>query len=555
MDRTDNIGLLRNLSALVDFSNLINSSLDINFILNNILLTCMGKFHTTRAMVVLFDREGMPYINLTKGFINAPEIPEKLNSNDETLDNFMQNCQFAIRKEINSATGTIGLIFLGKKLSGEGYNKTDIEFLGTIINIGATAIENSLTVEELKRVNRELDSKVNQLSSLFDLSKEFSGLLKIETIGKLLAFSLIGQMTVSEFAIVICSGKKYQILETKFDKNKITAFLNNCDAKKINNVIVGRQFKDELTLLNELGVELIVPMQIKGETKGLIMLGERKNRKKYEQTDIEFISSLGSIAIISIENVLLFETALEKQRMEKDLETARTIQKNLLPKYIPKFDTIEIAAFNESAKIVGGDYYDIIQLDNENLLIAIADVSGKGVPASLLMANLQAFIKTICKMKLPLDRATNLINDLIAENTTMGDYVTFFWSVFNMKSKELTYVNAGHNPPFLIREGKINKLKKGGMIIGFLPTTIPYESETIKLQKGDFLILYTDGITEAMDRNNNEYTDEKFENLVAQLKEESPYDAMRIIKESVDNHTKDAEQSDDLTYIVAKVIK
>jgi sigma-B regulation protein RsbU (phosphoserine phosphatase) len=555
MDKTDNIGLLRNLSALVDFSNLINSSLDINFILNNILLTCMGKFHTTKGLIVLFDREGKPYINLSKGFLNAPEIPEDLNTNDEALDNFIQTCQFSIRKEINSTTGAIGVIFLGRKLTGKEYDKTDLEFLSTIINIGATAIENSLTVEELKRVNRELDSKVNQLSSLFDLSKEFSGLLKIETIGKLLAFSLIGQMTVSEFAIVICSGEKYRILETKYDRNKIALFLDKCDAGKINTVITKGQFTEELTPLTELGVELIAPMQIKGETKGLIMLGERKNRKKYEQTDIEFISSLGSIAIISIENALLFETALEKQRMEKDLETARTIQKNLLPKSIPKFDTIEIAAYNESAKIVGGDYFDVIKLDEDNVLIAIADVSGKGVPASLLMANLQAFLKTICKMKLPLDKATNLINDLIAENTTMGNYVTFFWSVFNTESKELTYVNAGHNPPFLIRDGKITKLKKGGMIIGFLPTTIPYESETVKLQKGDYLILYTDGITEAMDKDNKEFTDEKFEKLVCSLNEESPYEAMKIIKKSIDEHVKGAEQSDDLTYIVAKVLK
>ncbi|AFN75093.1 protein serine/threonine phosphatase [Melioribacter roseus P3M-2] len=555
MDKTDNIGLLRNLSALVDFSNLINSSLDINFILNNILLTCMGKFHTTKGLIVLFDRAGKPNINISKGFLNAPEIPEDLYTNDEALDNFIQDCQFSIRKEINSTTGAIGVIFLGRKLTGKEYDKTDLEFLSTIINIGATAIENSLTVEELKRVNRELDSKVNQLSSLFDLSKEFSGLLKIETIGKLLAFSLIGQMTVSEFAIVICSGEKHRILETKYDRNKIALFLDKCDARKINTVITKRQFTEELMLLTELGVELIVPMQIKGETKGLIMLGERKNRKKYEQTDIEFISSLGSIAIISIENALLFETALEKQRMEKDLETARTIQKNLLPKSIPKFDTIEIAAYNESAKIVGGDYYDVIQLDEDNVLIAIADVSGKGVPASLLMANLQAFLKTICKMKLPLDKATNLINDLIAENTTMGNYVTFFWSVFNTESKELTYVNAGHNPPFLIRNGKITKLKKGGMIIGFLPTTIPYESETVKLQKGDYLILYTDGITEAMDKNNKEFTDEKFEELVCRMKEESPYEAMKIIKKSIDEHVKGAEQSDDLTYIVARVTK
>jgi sigma-B regulation protein RsbU (phosphoserine phosphatase) len=262
---------------------------------------------------------------------------------------------------------------------------------------------------------------------------------------------------------------------------------------------------------------------------------------------------VGSLAIISIENARLFNETLEKQRLEKDLETARNIQKNLLPKKIPELSNLEIAAYNMSAKMVGGDYYDVVKLEEDKLLIAVADVSGKGVPAALLMANLQAFLKSICKQKLSLSEATNLMNDLVAENTTMGSFITFFWGILHNKEKKFTYVNAGHNPPLHVYKGKINKFKKGGMILGVLPTTIPYISETIQLESGDAVVLFTDGITEAMNKNGEEFSDEKLERLVLERYNETPEQILNKIKACVEEFTLGAEQSDDITCLVLKV--
>jgi sigma-B regulation protein RsbU (phosphoserine phosphatase) len=304
----------------------------------------------------------------------------------------------------------------------------------------------------------------------------------------------------------------------------------------------------------DLGVDLIVPIKIKNETKGLIILGKRKNVLVYSKSDIEFISSLGSLAIISIENARLFNETLEKQKLEKDLETARNIQKNLLPKKIPHLSHIEISAYNNSAKMVGGDYYDIVKLDDDTILVAIADVSGKGVPAALLMANLQAFLKSICKQKRPLSEATNLLNDLVAENTTLGSFITFFWGSFNNVTKEFTYVNAGHNPPLHVKKGEINKLKKGGMILGVLPTTVPYLCETVQLEEGDAIVLFTDGITEAMNVNGEDYTDERFEILIKENYNKSASEILNSIKLSVEEYTLGAEQSDDITCLILKVI-
>lgn len=558
MQKLDNNSALRNLAALVDFSNLVNSTLDINFALNNILLTCLGKFHTSKGLIALLDDDLFFRVKAHKGIQkevldNFPIVNLENYSSDQNLRNFIEKNNFEVLQPIKSPEGIRGLMLLGKRLINKTYDEEDLSFLNTILNVGATAIENSLIVEKLKKTNRELDSKINQLSSLFEISKEFSGILQPNAIGKLLAFTLMGQFFITKYGIVVSDKDKFSFLENSFDESKLKYALKECDVNKFTKPVSSEEISITYKNLFDLGVELIIPMQIKTETKGLILLGKRGNKLPFSKSDIEFIYSLGSMAIISIENARLFEEMLEKQRMERDLETARNIQKNLLPKSIPKLSNLELSAYNVSAKIVGGDYYDLIKLDNENLLIAIADVSGKGVPAALLMANLQAFLKSICKQKLPLTEATNLINDLIVENTTMGSFITFFWCIFNNTTKRLTYVNAGHNPPLLIRNGNIQKLKKGGMIIGFLPSNNSYVSETIQLQKDDVVVLFTDGITEAMNKNLEEFTDERLEKLVLRNTGYEPDSILKKIKDSIEEFIDGAEQSDDITCIVMKV--
>lgn len=557
MHQLDQNAALRNFSALVDFSNLINSNLDLKFTLNNILLTCFGKFHTTKGLIALINEEGVFEVQASKGITNEvietfPHITYNDYETSGKLSDFIEQNNYSVLQDIKSSEGLKGIVILGNRLTNKSYEEEDVNFLKTILNVGSTAIENSIMVERLKRVNRDLDAKVNQLSSLFDLSKEFSGILQIDMISKMLVYSLIGQMLVSKYAIVSCTNG-IVLLENRFEQEHLKTVLEQCNSKNFIKPIVRKEFVDELLPFAELGVDLIVPMQIKGETKGLILLGKRKNEMHYSQSDIEFVSSLGSLAIISIENARLFKETLDKQRLEKDLETARNIQNNLLPKTIPDFSNFEISAFNKSARMVGGDYYDIVKLDDNRVLFAIADVSGKGVPAALLMANIQAFLKSICKMKLEIAEATNLMNDLVAENTTMGSFITFFWGIIDNAKKELTYVNAGHNPPLLIRNGEIIKLKKGGMILGVMQTVVPYIKDQVQLQPDDAIILFTDGITEAMNDKWEEYSDERLEALALAKCSESSKNILAHIRFSVEDYTHGAEQSDDITCLVIKV--
>ena len=546
----------RNLSALVDFGNFINSSLDLNLILNNLLLTCFGKFHITKGTVALFDKNGFLKIAAHKGLkqesINSfPKIKSSQNA-EEILNGFISENHLKYIQKIVSSQGNLGYIILGEKLNKTEYSEEDENFIGTIVNIASTAIENTLFFEKLKNANRSLDAKVTMLSSLFELSKEFSGVLEEQRVVKLLIYSVIGQLFVKNYAVILCGKDNTKIAETKFRRELLEVALKSCDVNQISDPIKKAELSENHPELLEIGVEVLIPMQVQGITKGVLLLGKRYNQESYSDIDIEYICSAASLAMISIENAKLFKEAIEKQRMEEDLEIARNIQKNLFPRKIPKFENFEISAANISSKQVGGDYYDIIKLDKNRFLFAIGDVSGKGVPASLLMANLQASLKSICKQNLPLSESTGMINDLISENTMGENFITFFWGIIDTENKKLQYVNAGHNPPYLIRKEKFERLKKGGMILGVLPTITPYLSDEIDFEQGDTLILFTDGVTEAMNKKMEEFTEERFEELILKIHHQNSEKIIEDIKSEIIKFADGANQSDDITLMVIK---
>jgi sigma-B regulation protein RsbU (phosphoserine phosphatase) len=559
MNAPENVLLKRNLTALVEFSRIINSSLDLKFILSNMLLTCMGKFFATKGIVILniegellpLSFKGIPEEKLKK----FPEMKAAINfSGDEKLRVYLNSLGICIIEEICSSNECIGILGLGEKLNKTKYSGEDIEFLKTIVNISSTAIQNSIVLNELTKVNRVLDSRIHRLTALFELSKEFGLFSESSRVAKLLIYSVIGQFLISKFAVVTFDeNKNPQILESKFPENRLLSALLNYDFLKMDSSIKGEVFQKEFSELAKLSVELIVPMQLQGETKGLILLGKRVNEEDYSEADLEFIYSVGSLAIISIENKRLFNEALEKQKLEEELEIARDIQKNLFPQSIPEYSNFEIAAANYSSRQVGGDYYDIIKLDNDTFCIAIGDVSGKGVGAALLMANLQAFLKTTCRQGMQIDEATAIINDLVSENTSDGKFITFFWGIIENENKMLSYVNAGHNPPLLIRDGKITKLEKGGIILGVMKTMFPYISEKIQLKKDDVLILFTDGVSEAMNRKGEEFSDVKLESLALKLSGKTAKEILSEIKTDVQNFSAGAAQSDDITLMIIKV--
>jgi sigma-B regulation protein RsbU (phosphoserine phosphatase) len=307
------------------------------------------------------------------------------------------------------------------------------------------------------------------------------------------------------------------------------------------------------TWLEQSGFRAIIPMRMQNQTEGLLCVGDRMGSDELGPTDIEYLSLLSSITIASIFNTRLLKETLEKQHMEEELQLARSIQKGLLPSTLPTIGPYCIYGMNESSLQVGGDYYDVIPVSDHELVIAIGDVSGKGIPASLLMANVQAALRTIAPLRLPLQDATQRLNTIVYRNTGADRFITFFWGVLDTKAHTFEYLNAGHNPPYLVREsGGFVQLNAGGLILGVLPDVPHYDTETVTINPGDTLYMYTDGVNEALSKNVQEYGNERLEHMLDRCRKVRPQELAEAITRDIQKFTAGAGQSDDITMLIIK---
>lgn len=550
------------LHSLFEFSTIVNSSLDLSFILDSLLLTLMGKMLTSKAVILLrteaktfsvANGKGVP-----KGFLRERIVLPSVRKRRSRID-----------ASFSAPLNAQGINFLFPIISQEhvlGYfgaaenPKRPVEkelstFIETLISISATAIEKGFSFADVKKVNRSLDEKVHQLKTLFELAKEFGGILDQQKLLKLFSLTLMGQVGTSRYAICLKEGKSIY--------SKISGNYLETDKPLIFDLVTSPLLVTEIpfkkkyeTLRGHLAHEKIVamvPLQMQNEVKGVLCLGERLRGGTYSESDLEFIFSLANLAFVSLENSRLFDDAIEKKKLESELLIAREIQQGLLPRELPAVKGFEVAAVNISSKQVGGDYYDVIPMEDGRTMLVIADVSGKGTPASLLMANVQATVHALVPFNLSLSLATARINDLIYRNTGSDKFITFFWGTVDPSTRTFRYVNAGHNPPIVIRtDGSVERLSDGGLILGVMRTMIPYEEGSIILEKGDCIVLYTDGVSEAMDINGNDYTEERLEEFVRTHHENSAEHMLAAIRNEIERHTLGAPQSDDITMVVLK---
>jgi sigma-B regulation protein RsbU (phosphoserine phosphatase) len=413
----------------------------------------------------------------------------------------------------------------------------------------------------VKEANRSLDRKIQELNTLFDLSKEFNIGLDEKRVVRLVTFALLGQIGVQSYAICIRNEEELNIIASRMDGSAalIGILPDLCDLTKsatTHDLLKLKAYRIAAAKLIKMGITAVVPMHIQQKTNGMILLGERLRGGVYSQADLEFLYSLGNLAIISIENARLFKTALEKQRMEDELNIAREIQQGLLPEKLPSIPQFDIAALTISSKEVGGDYYDVITRKQDEYVLAIGDVSGKGTPAALLMANVQAALRALAPLCSSVAETTGQINDLTCANTRGGSrFITFFWGILDAQTLQFRYTNAGHNPPYLLRkDGTVEKLEEGGIILGIFKTTTPYAESSVTLLPGDVLAMYTDGVSEAMNQNNEQFTEERLEAILKKSTHHSAKEIIRQIQKELESHTQATPQSDDITMLVLKAL-
>jgi sigma-B regulation protein RsbU (phosphoserine phosphatase) len=299
--------------------------------------------------------------------------------------------------------------------------------------------------------------------------------------------------------------------------------------------------------------EMIAPIISSEEVLGVFDL-ESDELNAYDEDDLEVLMLLASQVAIILEKAMLYEQSVERRRLQAQLEVARQVQLELLPPRDPRLEGFDISAYNFSTEEVSGDYYDFVPIYDDHLGLVIADVSGKGVPAALLMAFLRASLRAAIQIGYAPNISMAKVNHLLWESTETNQYVTAFYGVLDATNKTLAYANAGHNPPLLMdSEGKARFIERGGIPLGMFRDTRYYEYY-VPVESGQTLVLYTDGVTEAAGRDGVEFGRDRLEQTVREGRSLSAKELIKSLHNAILEWTDGRGSSDDVTFVVVKAL-
>jgi serine phosphatase RsbU (regulator of sigma subunit) len=297
---------------------------------------------------------------------------------------------------------------------------------------------------------------------------------------------------------------------------------------------------------------MAVPLQTESRVIGLIYVDSRSFVRAFTPDDLNLLTVLANVAAIRIERERLAEVERREARRTLDLEQAAEIQRTILPRGAPRVNGIDLAGHNAPCRTVGGDYYDFIPYDDGRVAVVLGDVAGKGMSAALLMSNLQARVQLLAEAPQDLAKLMSRLDQSVSSNAPLNRFITLFFGVVDPAKGVLTFVNAGHNPPLLIRaNGTIEKLKAKGTVLGILPD-IGYEEQSIGFGPGDILAVYSDGVTESAKADGDEFGEDRLAELLMSNRENESSSIIDTVLEAVSEWTSAGPPDDDVTLVVAR---
>jgi sigma-B regulation protein RsbU (phosphoserine phosphatase) len=318
----------------------------------------------------------------------------------------------------------------------------------------------------------------------------------------------------------------------------------------------------EIVALRDAGVRLAVPLRTQKKVSGVLLLGAPSGREGYSAAERAALREGASQLVLMIENTRLTSRIVEQEVLRRDLALAAEVQRRLLPEQAPHANVATLAAFTIAARNVAGDYYDFLQAGEHWLGIALADVSGKGVAAALIMSVVQASLRVIsADDRVPPKLLAARMNDFLYRSTQSKSYATFFFARVDERTRQMEYVNAGHNPPFLLRpqpaasegEPSITQLTAGGMVLGLFPD-LEFDQASVQLQSGDVLLIFTDGVTEALNAAGEEFGETRVRNFLIAHHDQPAQALADRLAESVRAWSAGVPLHDDVTFVVMRVV-
>ena len=420
---------------------------------------------------------------------------------------------------------------------------------------------------KLNDENRRLRAAVEELSILNDIATTISSTLTLEQIIDLIVQKCIKHLEVEQGAVMLLDEKEQQgefktMIRKANSTHEVLPF-------RLDTQLTGWMITHNKPLLiNDLSSDdrisvgsgenipfhsiLSVPLSLKGKMIGSINLFNKKGEEGFTDADKRLLTIIAAQSAHVIENARLSEEEKILQLMKEEMRLAYKIQMDLLPSVAPEIEGYDIAGKSIPAKTVGGDYFDFIRITPSCMCVCLGDVSGKGIPAALLMSNLQATLRGQVLQDQTPQACVKKSNLLLFKSTDMDKFATLFYGVLNTETHEFHYCNAGHNYPFLIRaNGETLRLDVGGLVLGALED-FQFEESSIQFMQGDLLVIFSDGISEATNIRDEMFGEERLERLVAGKRGKTAVELIEAILEEVRDHAELTPQSDDMTLVVMK---
>jgi len=321
----------------------------------------------------------------------------------------------------------------------------------------------------------------------------------------------------------------------------------------ISDIQADEGLREQLSVIQaQIHSAMCVPLWNNQDIIGLIYCDRASLVEQFTEDDLRLLTLLGNLAAVKIENARLYELSLKKAQLDRELALAVQIQKHFLPRSDPDFAPYEINGSARACRQVGGDYFDYIAVDKDRLAVIIADVSGVGVSASLLMASLRGGLHERFPGAIDVGELASRLNDFVYASSDSHLFISFFLAILDRSKDEVRYVNAGHNPPLVVgRKGPARSLETTGLCLGMFPGQ-PYGEGRIVLAPGDILCLYTDGIVEGRKESGEEYGEERLADKVRELRARPAREILDRIFEDVFAFSGCAEAGDDMTLVVVK---
>jgi sigma-B regulation protein RsbU (phosphoserine phosphatase) len=421
---------------------------------------------------------------------------------------------------------------------------------------------------ELSKSARQAQQMISEMSALHEITRAFESSQNLDLLLKYILEKCMNMMNAeaASLMLVVENGKELEFKITLGPKSEevkpfrlpmgkgISGWVaQNSEAILIPDAYADERFDPSFDKRSGFVTKsiLCVPMIYKSKVIGVVTVLNRLDSKPFSENDKDILTSFSSQAALSIENAKLLQAVIEKERLDKELQVASEIQRLLIPQNIPNAPGLDISATYIPCKEVSGDFYDIIKLDEQRYIFIVADVSGKGIPGAMVVSTMQATLAAYLEYSNDLLSIIDKLNERIIKNTTSDRYITFFIGLYSSADSSLKYINAGHNPPLLINnKNETLKLHKGGIFIGYMPWQ--YESDTVTLNKDSILIMYTDGLVEAMNDAEEEFGEQRLIEIMRQHKGLDSKALQDKIIQAVNAHLGSNKLEDDFTLIVIK---